>query len=169
MIRTMLYATDLGVYAPFVMQHALALARTFNAELYVIHAVEPMGQFAESLLQSYLDEQTLDALHSEGVNTVMATIEQRVLENFRDELGEEADLALIKAVRVRQGDPAQVILEQAHRLSVDLLIFGSHSAGAGTGVPIGRTAVRLLQLSSVPVYMVPLAQHLGRRKTEDRE
>ncbi|MFJ3448174.1 universal stress protein [Pseudomonas sichuanensis] len=169
MIRTMLYATDLGVYAPFVMQHALALARTFNAELYVIHAVEPMGQFAESLLQSYLDEQTLDALHSEGVNTVMATIEQRVLENFRDELGEEADLALIKAVRVRQGDPAQVILEQAHRLSVDLLIFGSHSAGAGAGVPIGRTAVRLLQLSSVPVYMVPLAQHLGRRKMGGRE
>ncbi|WP_323114286.1 universal stress protein [Pseudomonas guariconensis] len=164
MIHSMLYATDLGVYAPFVMQHALALARTFNAELYVIHAVEPMGQFAESLLQSYLDEQTLDELHSEGVNTVMANIEQRVLENFRDELGEEADLALIRAVRVRQGDPAQVIIEQAQRLSVDLLIFGSHSQGAGGDVPIGRTAARLLQLSPVPVYMVPLAQHLGRRK-----
>ncbi|EJT83609.1 Universal stress protein [Pseudomonas putida S11] len=88
------------------MQHALALARTFGAELYVIHAVEPMGQFAESLLQSYLDEQTLDQLHSQGVNTVMANIEQRVLENFRDELGEEADLAVIKAVRVRQGRPS---------------------------------------------------------------
>ena len=164
MIHSMLYATDLGVYAPFVMQHALALARTFGAELYVIHAVEPMGQFAESLLQSYLDEQTLDQLHSQGVNTVMANIEQRVLENFRDELGEEADLAVIKAVRVRQGDPAQVILDQAQRLSVDLLIFGSHSAGAGGDVPLGRTAVRLLQLSPVPVYMGPLAQHLGRRK-----
>lgn len=164
MIHSMLYATDLGVYAPFVMQHALSLARTFNAELYVIHAVEPMGQFAESLLQSYLDEQTLDELHSEGVNTVMANIEQRVLENFRDELGEEADLALIRAVRVRQGDPAQVIIEQAKRLSVDLLIFGSHSQGAGVDVPIGRTAARLLQLSPVPIYMVPLAQHLGRRK-----
>ena len=164
MIRTMLYATDLGVYAPFVMQHALVLARTFEAELYVIHAVEPMGQFAESLLQSYLDERTLDQLHSQGVNTVMANIEQRVLANFRDELGEEADLALIKAVRVRQGDPATVILEQAQRLDADLLIFGSHCQGAGAEVPLGRTAVRLLQLSPVPVYMVPLAQHLERRK-----
>ena len=164
MIRTMLYATDLGVYAPLVMQHALVMARTFEAELYVIHAVEPMGQFAESLLQSYLDERTLDQLHSQGVNTVMANIEQRVLANFRDELGEEADLALIKAVRVRQGDPATVILEQAQRLDADLLIFGSHCQGAGAEVPLGRTAVRLLQLSPVPVYMVPLAQHLGRRK-----
>lgn len=164
MIRTMLYATDLGVYAPFVMQHALVMARTFEAELYVIHAVEPMGQFAESLLQSYLDERTLDQLHSQGVNTVMANIEQQVLANFRDELGEEADLALIKAVRVRQGDPATVILDQAQRLNADLLIFGSHCQGAGAEVPLGRTAVRLLQLSPVPVYMVPLAQHLGRRK-----
>lgn len=164
MIRSLLYATDLGVYAPFVMQHALALARTFGAELYVIHAVEPMGQFAESLLQSYLDEHTLDQLHSQGVGTVMANIEQRVLENFREEQGEQADLAVLKAVRVRQGDPAQVILDQAQRLSVDLLVFGSHSAGAGVDVPLGRTAVRLLQLSPVPVYMVPLAQHLGRRK-----
>jgi len=46
MIRSLLYATDLGVYAPFVMQHALALARTFGAELYLCHAVEPMSQFA---------------------------------------------------------------------------------------------------------------------------
>lgn len=165
MIRSMLYATDLGVYAPYVMQHALALARSFSADLYVIHAVEPMGQFAESLLQSYLDERTLEQLHHQGVSTVMANIEQQVLENFRDELGEKEDLALIRAVRVRQGDPAEVILDQARRLDVDMLVIGSHSQGAGAEIPIGRTAVRLLQLSPVPVYMVPLAQHLGRRKS----
>jgi len=164
MIRSLLYASDLGVYAPFVMQHALALARTFDANLYVVHAVEPMGQFAESLLQSYLDARTLDQLHSQGVNAVLANIERRVLENFREELGEAADLAVIKAVRVRQGDPAQVVLDQVECLQADLLVFGSHSHGAGVDVPIGRTAVRLLQLAQVPVYMVPLSPHLGCRK-----
>lgn len=159
MIRSMLYATDLGLYAPYVMQHALALARTFKAELYVVHAVEPMGLFAESVLHSYLDEQALNEFHRQGLNTVMANIEQRVLDSFREELGEgQQDLQLIKSVRVFQGDPSQVILEQAAKLSVDLLIVGSHCQGANGESPLGRTAARVLQLSRVPVYLVPLVQ-----------
>jgi nucleotide-binding universal stress UspA family protein len=163
MIHSMLYATDLGVYAPYVMQHALALARTFNADLYVVHAVEPMGLFAESVLQSYLDEKALSEWHSQGLNTVMANIERRVLDSFREELGEgQQDLALIQSVRVLQGDPSEVILDQASRLSVDLLIVGSHSHGAGAETPLGRTAARVLQLSQVPVYLVPLLQRRRR-------
>ncbi|MBP5107832.1 universal stress protein [Pseudomonas protegens] len=159
MIRSMLYATDLGLYAPFVMQHALELARTFNADLHVVHAVEPMGLFAESVLQSYLDEQSLNEFHRQGLNTVMANIEQRVLDSFREELGEGMqDLTLIQSVRVLQGDPSQVILEQAGKLSVDLLIVGSHSHGGGAQTPLGRTATRVLQLAKVPVYLVPLVQ-----------
>jgi hypothetical protein len=77
-----------------------------------------MGLFAESVLQSYLDEQALNEFHSQGLNTVMANIEQRVLDSFREELGEgEQDLELIRAVRVLQGDPSQVILDQAQKLS----------------------------------------------------
>lgn len=160
MIRSMLFATDLGLYAPYVLQHALALARTFNAELHVIHVVEPMGLFAESVLQSYLAEDVLRELHSEGVNTVIEGIELRVLAGFRDELGEDnQDLELIRSVRVVQGDPSNVILEQAQRLEVDLLVVGSHSHGAEGDTPIGRTAARVLQLSEVPVYMVPMLQN----------
>lgn len=162
MVRSLLYATDLGAYAPLVLQHALALARVFQAELHVIHVVEPMGRFAESLLQSYLDEHTLDRLHSQGVGVVMANIEQQVLDTFRQELGETTDLALIRAVRVRQGDPAQVILDQVQRLGVDLLVFGSHAQRVEGNVPVGRTAARLVQLSPVPVYMAPLMRQLDR-------
>ncbi|VVM88644.1 hypothetical protein PS645_02655 [Pseudomonas fluorescens] len=165
MIRSMLYATDLGLYAPLVMQHALTLARTFNADLYVVHAVEPMGLFAESVLQSYLDEQALNDFHSQGLNTVIANIEQRVLDSFREEFGEEDELERIQAVRVLQGDPSQVILDQAQKLSVDLLIVGSHSHGTGAETPLGRTAARVLQLARVPVYLVPLVE---RRRLGDR-
>lgn len=160
MLRSILYATDLGLYAPYVLQHALALARAFHAELYVVHAVEPLGLFAESVLQTYLDESTLQELRSQGLATVMASIEQRVLEGFCDEMAEaRQDMQIIRNVRVAQGDPAQVILEEARELGVDLLVVGSHSHGAAQDIPLGRTAARLLQLSETPVYLVPMLQH----------
>ncbi len=165
MIRSMLFATDLGLYAPYVMQHAVALARTFKADLYVIHVVEPIGLFAESVLQSYLDETALSEWQSKGLSTVMATIEQRVLDSFREEWGEgEQDLQWIRSVKVIQGDPCEVILDQLRKLSVDLLIVGSHSQATGVAVPLGRTAARVLQLSPVPVYLVPSLQ---RRRSDD--
>ncbi|WP_435634142.1 universal stress protein [Pseudomonas solani] len=163
MIRSILYATDLGLYAPYVLQHALSLARVYQAELYVVHAVEPLGLFAESVLQTYLDEDRLAELRSKGLGTVMASIEQRVLEGFRDEMGDaQSELGMIRAVRVVQGDPAQVILEEAQKLGVDLLVVGSHSHGAALDTPLGRTSARLVQLSDVPVYLVPMLQHRGR-------
>ncbi|MCV4282109.1 universal stress protein [Pseudomonas capsici] len=163
MIRSILYATDLGLYAPYVVQHALAMARTFNAGLYVIHVVEPMGLFAESVLQSYLGEDELKDLHGKGVSKFMDGIEQRMLDGFREELGEgHKDLSFIRAVRVVQGEPCNVILEQTRELAVDLVVLGSHSHMAKEGAPIGRTAARVLQLSDVPVYMVPMMQNRGR-------
>jgi nucleotide-binding universal stress UspA family protein len=160
MLRSILYATDLGLYAPYVLQHALSLARAFRAELHVVHAVEPMGLFAESVLQTYLDEKTLQELRSKGLTTVMGSIEQRVLEGFRDEMGETLqDMQIIRSVRVAQGDPPQVILDEARKLGVDLLVVGSHSHGAALDIPLGRTAARLLQLSETPVYLVPMLQH----------
>ncbi|RMU46291.1 universal stress protein [Pseudomonas savastanoi] len=157
MVRSMLYATDLGLYAPYVTQHALALARTFNAGLYVIHVVEPMGLFAESVLQSHLGEEALKELRGKGVNTFLDAIEQRVLDGFREELGDgHADLSLIRTIRVVQGEPASVIIEQAHKLEVDLLVVGSHSRRIEEGTSIGRTAAKVLQFSDVPVYMVPM-------------
>lgn len=165
MIRSMLYATDLGVYAPVVLQHALGLARSFKADLHVLHVVEPMGLFAESVLQSYLDEQALDELLQQGLTTMLSNIEQQVLDSLREELGDEAqELALIRSVRVLQGEPAQIILEQSLKLSVDLLIIGSHSQTAGSDTHLGRTASRVVEMAQMPVYLVPL---LPRRQAMD--
>ncbi|SHM81347.1 universal stress protein [Phytopseudomonas punonensis] len=165
MIRSILYATDLGLYAPYVLQHALAMARSFKARLHVVHVVEPMGLFAESVLQTYVDEVRLKELRSTGLETVMNNIEMRVLEGFRDELGDNReDLELIGSVSVLRGDPPISILEETQKLGVDLLVVGSHSHGAALEVPMGRTAARLLQLCDVPVYLVPMLQHRSRHE-----
>lgn len=55
-----------------------------------------------------------------------------------------------------------MILEEAQKLGVDLLVVGSHSHGTDLTVPLGRTSARIVQLSEVPVYLVPMLQHRGR-------
>lgn len=164
MIRSILYATDLGLYAPYVLQHALAMTRAFKADLYVVHAVEPLGLFAESVLKTYLDEAVLTEIRTNGLSGVLASIEQRVFEGFRDEMGDaQQDMQMVRAVRVVQGDPPRVILAEAQRFNVDLLVIGSHSSHTGEqDIPLGRTATRLVQLAEVPVYLVPMLQHRTR-------
>ena len=163
MIRSILYATDLGLYSSYVLQHALALTRAFDARLHVVHAVEPFGLFAESVLQTNLDEDALQQLRNKGLANVMASIEQRVYDGFRDDLGDaQADLQLIRSIHVLQGDPPQVVLDEIRRLGVDLLVIGSHSHGSALESPLGRTAARLVQLSEVPVHLIPMLQHRGR-------
>lgn len=162
MIRSILYATDLGLFAPYVLQHALSLARTHRADLYVLHVVEPLGLFAESVLQTYLDATALDDLRLRGLDSVMTSIEQRVFEGFCDELRESSeDSPPIRAVRVLLGDPPQVILQQAEELAVDLVVMGSHSQSMGACSALGRTCMRLLQQVRVPVYLVPIIPDLS--------
>ncbi|MBP3934495.1 MAG: universal stress protein, partial [Pseudomonas sp.] len=137
----------------------------FSADLFVLHVVEPMGLFAESVLQSYLDEQALSELHQQGMSTMLSNIELRVLESLREELaGWEQELALIRSVKVIQGEPSHVILEQSQKLSVDLLILGSHAQPSGGESHLGRTAARVIELAKIPVYLVPLMQ---RRRSAD--
>lgn len=160
MIRSILYATDLGLNAPYVLEHSLGLAGAFHAALHVVHVVEPMGLFAESVLKTYLDDAAIEDIRQKGLSQVMAGIERQVLEGFRDEMADVSQhLDAIRSVHVRQGDPAHSILHEARAVKADMLVVGSHSYGAQTEVPVGRTATRLIQLSTIPVYLVPMALH----------
>ncbi|TWI53464.1 nucleotide-binding universal stress UspA family protein [Pseudomonas duriflava] len=162
MIQSILCATDLGIYSSSVLQHALCLARAHQAKLYVVHAVEPLGLFADSVLQTYVDTPTLKELREQGFTTVLQSIERKVMECLRDEMGDaHQDFDRIRLVRVIKGDPVQVILEQSHDLAVDLLVIGSHSHASSWGTPLGRTAGKILQAAEVPVYLVPMLQHRG--------
>ena len=96
---------------------------------------------------------------------MLSNIELRVLESLREELaGWEQELALIRSVKVIQGEPSHVILEQSQKLSVDLLILGSHAQPSGGESHLGRTAARVIELAKIPVYLVPLMQ---RRRSAD--
>ena len=56
---------------------------------------------------------------------------------------------------VRLGRPAEVLLNFLQEAEVDLIVIGSRGQGLASRAGLGSTATELVNLSSVPVLVVP--------------
>jgi nucleotide-binding universal stress UspA family protein len=158
MINTILYATDLGLYGPYLLQHVMSLASRHNAKVHAVHAIEPLGVFAESILATYMPDTDMQKLRGRGFNQVMDKIRQQVENAFEDEFVEcNCDVQLIQGIQVVQGKPADVILETAMQCNADLIVLGSSSQPSDKP-QLGSVATRVLNESTVPVFLVPMVK-----------
>lgn len=156
MLKTILYATDLGLYGPFLLEHVCELARRHDAQVHVVHAIEPIGLFADAILKTYVPDTVKSELQRGGIESVKDAIRLQVKHAFEDDFIDfEGDRDWIAEVHVLDGTPADVILRQAERLAVDLIVLGTHGSSANPCTALGSVANKVLQLSKVPVYLVP--------------
>jgi nucleotide-binding universal stress UspA family protein len=157
MIKTILWATDLGAYTPVILQHAVAMATQHDASIVVVHAVEPLSTMADAVVRAFLPNETQLALEHGGKENIMRCIRDSLIQNLEDDFVDGNDgLGKIRDVLVREGRPVDVILTEAHRCHADLIILGSHSRPTENATPLGSVAAKVLQLAPVPVYMVPM-------------
>lgn len=159
MLKTILYATDLGLYGPFLLEHVCELARRHDARVHVVHAIEPIGLFADAILKTYVPETVKSELQQGGIESVRDAIRLQVKHAFEDDFIDfEGNRDWIADVHVVDGTPADVILSEAERLAVDLIVLGTHGGcTAHHCTALGSVANKVLQLARVPVYLVPTA------------
>ena len=156
MLKNILYATDLGLYGPFILEHVGELAKRHDAQVTVVHAVEPVSVLADALLATYVPESSMNALKLHGYDAVLTTIRAKVKQAFADDFIDfKGDSDWIRDVQVVGGEPAQVILEQAEIINADLIVMGTHGGRSGSRTAIGSVASKVLQLSRIPIYLVP--------------
>ena len=172
MLKHIFFATDLGLFGPFILEHVCELAIKHDARVTVIHAVEPVSVFAGALLETYVPKEDKAALKLHGYDAVMTTIRARVRQAFEEDfIDMSASRVCIQDVLVLDGEACDVILETASRVDADLIVMGSHGGHSDRNTPIGSVASKVLQLSQVPIYLVPTlsvgarSQHPLLRKT----
>lgn len=169
MIQRILYTTDLGLYSPYMMQYAMDLASSCHGTVDVLHVVEPMGLFAESILDTYLDESDLKNLRREGIESVMDQIQGHVEDGIRNDFSSIGLVgAVLDKVHVKQGQPVTTILEQAEASKADLIVMGAHSEHAAGSGMMGSVTSRVLAQAKVPVFVVPMV-NLGAVNLPPRE
>ncbi len=66
MIKHILFATDLGLYGPYLMKQLASVVQSTGATVDILHAIEPMGLFAESIIDTYMPDKEREYLRNKG-------------------------------------------------------------------------------------------------------
>lgn len=134
-----LLATDLSARCDRALDRAAQLVRQWDARLYAVHALEPLGDDFDSRLA--------DVPGWRGSTTRSSDVAQQLAEDIDDE-------QVAATIIVEEGGADEVVLEAAQRESVDLVITGvAHEEPFGR-MALGRTVEHLVRRANAPVLVV---------------
>lgn len=154
-----LFATDLGMFSPYLLRKVIALAHQASFVVDVLHVVEPLGVFAESILETYLSDEEKLRLRRTGIDGVLQGIKIHVEDSVKAEFSGTIRLGMqpfLGEVIVERGDVAETICQQAVSRKAEFIIIGNHGQNSRQSNVVGAVAVKVLQLSLLPVLMIPI-------------
>ena len=148
-----LVAIDFSESQKKILEHARCYANAFSAKLWILHVAQQSGMdmlpydpntdyFVYDINSQEIRNDLAKHFHNEHQQL------QTLAQEFRDD-GFDATALLI------QGDPIKIILSQAERLRVDLLIIGSHGHGKLYQLVMGSISEEVLHSAKCPMLIVP--------------
>lgn len=85
MNKRILFATDLGLYSPYLMKQLSKVAISMQATVDIIHVIEPMGVFAESIINTYVPNKDRRYLREHGLEEVLSNIKEQVIQTLNND------------------------------------------------------------------------------------
>ncbi len=154
-IDTILYATGLGAGAPYVFRYALGLAQKHGARIVIVHAMEPLSPFGQSLVELHVTHEKSEEMHRDARAKVKQDIVKRLELLCEKELCSDPEgRNRVADIRVVEGQPAQVVLQEATGARADLIVMGTHRHTRVGEALLGTTAHKVLHSSTTPVLLV---------------
>ena len=155
-VKKILYATDLGGEgARNALRMAAGLAQASDAQMVVLHVIDTISSSTEGMLRNMLSDKQVADLKQRDLDAREAELKQR-LEDFHAEECPGQPFPGGDPVRVvAAGRSDEVILEQAEKHAVDMIVMGTRTH-SGIGQLLGSTANRVIHHSKVPVVIYPL-------------
>jgi nucleotide-binding universal stress UspA family protein len=135
LLKNILVATDFGEAADVALTYGRQLARTFGANLHLLHVME--NTFLRPIATDPL------ALKAAMYNRLQARLTA----------ADRADLHARTIVEVSD-QPADVIVEYANGFAIDLIVTGTHGRSGAAHVLMGSVAERVVRKAPCPVLTV---------------
>jgi nucleotide-binding universal stress UspA family protein len=158
-IKKILYATGMGAGAPHVFRYALALAKQHDADIIAVSAIEPLSNFAQSLVELHISHQESAELHLKARNQARERLRERIERLLAKECGSDPQCTgRVSEIRIEEGQPAQVVLTAARDNNVDLIVMGAHRHTVLGDAMLGSTTHKVLHSADQPVLVVRIPE-----------
>lgn len=149
--KTILVATDFGETSDCAIDYAISLAKPLGAQIVLAHTYEiPLVGFPD------------------GAVVATAELTEQVLRGARSALDAQVERKRDGGVPIRgmlkDGDPADAVIESAKEVLADLIIVGTHGRTGLPRVLLGSVAEKIVRRSPVPVLTVHAPPHDKRRE-----
>jgi nucleotide-binding universal stress UspA family protein len=143
-LKKVLVATDFNAASSGALAYGRELARSFSAQLVVLHVVENTlagAVAANGFLFTDPDlQRTVERAGQRQVENLL-TVEDRLV--LRAE-----------AVVVTSNAPADAIAEYANDAQINLIVLGTHGRGVMAHLVLGSVAERVVRIAACPVLTV---------------
>ena len=164
-IKKILYATDLSETSVHAFSYAVSLANMYGAGITILHVLAefPGEDFIANMVDTDTWHEIKNRHYSEARQQLIGKKRdhvaiKEVLQAFSEEAkvdGEDQPF-VTDEVLIKNGDPAEIIVQTAKERHCDLIVMGTHGRGAITDVLIGSTAKRVVRQSTIPVLVIRL-------------
>ena len=156
--QKILYATGLGAGAPHVFRYALSLARQYEAEIIAVHGMEPLSPFAQSLVELHVSHEKSEEMNRQAREAAKERLRERIERLCAKENDGDLEGCRVTGIRIVEGQPAQVVLQEATAAGADVVVMGSHRHTVIGGAVVGSTTHRVLHGASIPVLVVRIPE-----------
>jgi nucleotide-binding universal stress UspA family protein len=149
-MKKILIALDYDPLAERVAATGYAIAKAFNAELYLLHVVDEPAYYSSV---EYSPIMGFSGFNTTGTADYADTLTKeavRFLEESRKHLGDPAINILVV-----EGDFADAIVTTANEISADLIVMGTQHRKGIDKLIMGSLAEKILNASSVPLLTIP--------------
>ncbi len=145
--KNILVPTDFSKYADAALKIAVDMAVTYDANIYLLHAVD-----------NTISRKSLDyGIRYEEIKQ----IEENSISSSAERLKKQAT-AIIKNDKVKVvfdtklGDPSEIILKEQKAKKVDLIVIASHGKSGIVRYLMGSVATKITKSAKCPVMLVKL-------------
>jgi nucleotide-binding universal stress UspA family protein len=154
-MQRIVFATDLSQDAASVFRYAVSLAEKYQGRIHVIHVIEPLNGFAQSLVDSTLGEEKSKQIREQKKQEIFEDVRQRVQTFCHEEVCRLTDPSEdpVAEIAVREGHPTDQILKYSQSIEADIIVLGAHR-WVGVTHLFGSTARNVVHDAQVPVLVV---------------